>query len=172
MGLTGALRARAARARARLRDHLGHRGDMLVTLGLAWVVIGISVVSAPDDGVAHVHEMLPMPVRVALWVVPGVLAVAVAVRGFDRPAAWVQWVTRGHLSYPAALAFSLLVFAPAIRALSYGVSWAVYLLPPPLDGDPRGWVYAAVWTLVARLTRIAAGWEDRPKRRRDVGRTR
>ena len=168
-----AARARCRAARARLRDHLGHRGDTLITLGLVWVIIGAAIPTAPEPRVDHPHEMLPMSLRVALWAIPGLFAVAVAVRGHHRPAAWVGRLTRGQLNYPASLAFSLLIFAPAVRAVSYAWSWGVWHFPPPLDGDARGWSYAAVWVLVARLTRIVSGWkEDRPKRRRDGGGTR
>lgn len=143
-------------AREAVAHRLGRRGATLLTLGTVWVVIGISIVTAPPPDVTHLHDMLPIPLRVVLWVGPGLVAAASAAkpRGADD-----------------TVAFTALVLAPLVRSGSYAWSWVVHQLNVAFDlgwegGDPRGWSYATVWVLVVALIRITAGWEESRSRRR------
>ena len=146
--------------RRRVADHMGSRASGSLVLGIVWVLVGVSTIGASDTGLDHLHEMLPTPARLPLWAVPGALAVAMGVRG--RAGSLVVWRVAGHRFTPTAFAFGLLVMGPTVRAVSYGWSWVLSIAPPPLDGDPRGWVGCALWTAVAVLIRIVAAIQDPP----------
>lgn len=136
--------------KVRIEDHVGRRGTVLLVLGLVWVVVGVSIPGAPEPQFEHVHEMLGDPTRVALWAVPGLVAIYTALAGKDHSDVW---------------AFRMLIAAPAIRAASYLWSWFLAVVPPPFDGDPRGWSPAAVWLLVTVLVRTIAGWRNPPTKK-------
>lgn len=138
----------------RLSDYMGRRKSILLTLGVGWLIIGIAVITnpVPRPDYIHLHEMLPIPVRVLIWMIPGIWAIATAARG------------RRAMD---ALAFGLLIIGPLQRALSFFVSWVQLWVPPPFDGDPRGWANAALYLCYAIVIRIVAGWEDTPPGGRD-----
>ncbi len=131
---------------------LGRRGGVLLILGAAWILQGVSI-SALGDRVysvdaALLHLAIPAPIRVGAWVGTGVLAVLGAT--VNRPR-WERW---GYMA---------LVVMPLERAASFGWSWVVWLLPPTDNGYERGWVSALTWIVTVLLIIVISGWEE-PRR--------
>jgi len=134
-----------------LSDRLGRRGAVLLLAGLLWVVIGVSVPGAPLSPYEPVHESFPMPVRVGLWVLPGVVAVAAAWRPRGAPDGW---------------AYALLIAAPLVRSASWAGTEVQHLWPGGELGYDRGYVSAASWLAVVGFVLITAGWPEAPNQRR------
>lgn len=117
------------------------RGQVLFTLGVIWLLIslGIGAEDQPDGPRRLPHEHLPIAVRVALWSIPGAVAMlAVFYRRMDEAAWW------------------LLVIPPAERCVSFGYAWIIDTYPP-------GWRAALVYAASAFLiNRCAAGLDRIP----------
>lgn len=114
-----------------------------------WIVVGIGVLEATplpaDDRRWLFHEHIPVAVRVAGWIVTGLIGVAFA---FVRyPLGRDRW------------AFSLLLIMPGQRFVSYLVSWAATFFPGDY-GYQRGFLAAAVWGACCGIVMICAGWPD------------
>ena len=109
----------------------------------AWLGVGVATGAAPiPDGAPH--ATLPMILREALWFVPAGFVVVVL-------------VTRRY----AAAVSAMLIFAPAVRVVSYLWAWLTHLAGDAA-GHPTGWYAAtmhvpllALAVLVALLTRAA-----------------
>ena len=128
---------------------LGHSGAMLAALGSIWVLIGVGLLATGDPPILPTlwpMTWLPTPVRAALWLVGGLIALAYAVRP-----------RRIHSD---GLAWTLLYIPPALRGLAYSVGWVNHLIP---DGDPgygRGWSQALLYLVIALLVLISSRWPD------------
>jgi hypothetical protein len=129
---------------ARLRARLGRRGLALIVFGLTFALTGLRAILTPseDEGRFILYTLLPVPLRVALWMVPAALAIWAAFRGTGRD----------------AIGFSALVVPSSIVALSYVWSWVGYLVG--LTDWPLGWTGAGRWLLVLALVLIIAGWKE------------
>lgn len=128
-------------------SRFGRRGAVLAVVGFMWIVLGISVPALPDapSRLWLLHEILPMPVRAAAWIVSGVLGLVFARQptGRDR------------------FGFSALIIMPLEQSVSYAVAWVVYLLPFKGDiGYRIGWVPATVWAAMCALILVCAGWPE------------
>jgi hypothetical protein len=132
----------------RLFAYIGNRGIVLSMLGVIWTVTAIGLYVDPYKRPGLPDDILPIPVRIALWAVAGVVAVV---------ATWWRRLDE--------YAWGLLIVAPSMRLLSYGYGWIFGTFPP-------GWrsvlVYAATVLLV---NRCAAGldrpapWDRRERRK-------
>ena len=131
--------------------HIGRRGAMLLLLGVLYVVIGSGVFSEPviDEGrYLLLHQYLPDWLRFGLWATTGLIAVAFAFRPLGRSDA------------PAWLALYLM---PAERVISYIWAFADFYLPLGGPGYERGWVGAALYSIVLGVVVICAGWPEPPE---------
>lgn len=125
----------------RFRNPPSALSHTLIVVALIWFLIGLGIAlgaSPPPPGTFH--GLMPIWLRVGLWWVPAVMAL------------WTL-ATGRH----ATLTVGLLWFAPAIRVVSFTLSWFIWLMhQTPLDawlddrglgiespGTPFGW-YAAV----------------------------
>lgn len=141
-----------------LATKYGHRGACLLGLGVVWVFFGFSVMIDPQEARPFVlHEMLPVPLRGALWIGTGLIAAWFGSRGSERDDTW------GMVA---------LVLLPVERLVSFAVSWAAYILTTAAhniwphvqpEGYERGWYAASVWAVIVVLLRIIAGWPN-PRR--------
>lgn len=107
-----------------------------------WVVIGINLILRDIDGTPGIqllYEYIPFPLRVALWIGPGLLSLTLA---WSR-----QW------DY---IALAALAIAPLLRIVSVLASWGVHLAGG--NGIPNGWyatsLYGAMLGLVIFLASI------------------
>lgn len=128
----------------------GRRGSVLFLMGLAWILLGLSVllsgVQLDFDETGLWHLALPPFVRAALWFLTGALAVAFS---FRRMARW------------DGLGYGALIFMPLERTASYGWGWFVSLpIWPDGLGYSPGWTGALVWIVVAVLIYTCAGWRE------------
>lgn len=127
------------------RSPTGQAAALALTIAaFTWTWLGIGVAtgaaSVPDGAP---HTMIPLPARVAFWLIPAAGVVAVL-------------ITRRH----AALVTSTLILAPMVRIVSYLWAWIAYLAGD--TGHPTGWYPAvmhlpllALVVLIALLTRAA-----------------
>lgn len=123
---------------------VGLRGELMLILGVIWILVGIGVVTVDPPHTPSVwHELLPMPLRVGGWVVTGLLAIA----GALTAPLWPQWSDR---------AIGLLTIMPLQRVVSYLWSWVMHLWPDPPAGDPDGWYRALYYVLGVLLVWVAA----------------
>lgn len=134
-------------------SRLGKRGEVLVVFGVLWLVIGLGVLVNPRDiSPTLLHAQLPIPARIGLWWLAGLLAIVTATR--ER---W-QWI-----------GYTALILPPAIRALSYVLSVVFNLPDSPITiagtpADPtlipgRLQLLALYLGMVAALYRFAS-WPE------------
>ena len=93
-----------------MMHRLGYRGLALTMFGAMFAVIGVGVLANPAQVPTLLHTMLPLELRVTLWVAAGVIGLATA------------WCTRCQIA-----GFTALFVPPAIRFCSYG--WALFTEP-------------------------------------------
>ena len=123
------------------------RARVLRILAALWLLMGVVVAvsdSAIDPGDAILYEVLPVPVRVAMWGIPAIVALTASYRHRWQDAGWMT-----------------LAIMPAERAISHGWSLAHGLIP----GEPPGttWEGAAsllLWAGITHLVLILAGWDE------------
>lgn len=132
---------------------LGYRDKMLLVLGVGWVFMGLAV---PDErqfpGV--LHFVLPQWLRMALWVVSGLIAIAVAFRPLRRPNDAYAWLA--------------LFIGPAVRGLSYMWAWIDWLVPAGSEGYSRGWAWALIYAIMLGVIIVAASWPESPANSRTL----
>lgn len=127
--------------RARRRLHLilrclGPRGTLIALAAPGWITLGIGTVAGfsgkPQDAP---HLLIPEDIRGwALWIVPGLLALALVAARREQP---------------QRLAVALLSLGPMVRAFSYSWAWWAWLLSD--DGASSGFYAAAAWWLLLLL---------------------
>lgn len=115
-------------------DHVSHRGRGLLLLGLVWITVGGNILTdgKAAGGVVFPLTILDPPIRSALWIASGALAVWFAVKGAGRER--------------TKFAFAFLVVPPSLRALSFAYGWIVYVCTG--RGIDDGWLHAIAWGLV------------------------
>ena len=131
-----------------MRRRVGRRSLILATLGGLWLLMAAIVATTGHDidpGDAILYEIpLPVPVRVAMWGIPAIVALAASYRHRWQDAGWM-----------------VLAVMPAERAISHAWSLGHGLIP----GEPPGttWAGAAsllLWAGIAHLVLILAGWDE------------
>lgn len=127
---------RVGAVRLAVRRKFGYRGLILLMFGLIYVSIGLSVIGAHDYRQELVHTHLPVPVRVLIWCIPGVVSAVVSADG--------KWQTLG---------FGLLFLPPAERAVSYFVA---VVTVPTWQRLPAVLVYVLVLVTVT----MVAAWPE------------
>lgn len=141
-----------------LARQFGYRGAALIVLGGMWALFGVSVMFQPVEEHSWVlHEMIPDPIRAALWAGTGLAAVVYGLRG-------------AHRDDTAGMA--ALMVMPLVRFASFAFSYIVWAATtaghevwPSVDvtGYGGGWYSAAVWALIVGLIRVLSGWPN-PRR--------
>ena len=130
----------------RLLKHAGNRGVALAMLGVLWVLTAIGIGLAPLKRSQLLDEQLPVWLRVAMWGLPGLLALVASVwRRFDADA----W---GWLFVPVA-----------VRFCSYLFGWVCGLFGWDRFAYPDGWRGAtSIAIFMVFITACARGL-DRPR---------
>ncbi|MFI8499476.1 hypothetical protein ACIGFK_13405 [Streptomyces sp. NPDC085524] len=134
------------RAARRLRRRLGRRGAILTSYGLVWLLYGYAqlVTPQPDQrGLALLLRLMPLDAWAWGWIVAGTVALVYA------------WAPPGQ----DAAAFLALVLIVVPWTATYLVAWLS-------GGYPRGWVAAAVWTVITVPVLVVAGWPEPSRRKR------
>ena len=134
------------RPMSHLRRRLGRRGGILVLLGVVWVGIGVGVgydTAIIDGAQGLFHLLIPTPLRIALWVVCGTIAVFA---GIVRAPKW------------QGAGFAALVVPVTQRALSYlgGMFMEVY----NGRGTYQTWPLFLIFIAVTGVILIVAGWRE------------
>ncbi|MFJ8016256.1 hypothetical protein [Streptomyces sp. NPDC096339] len=134
------------RAAKRLRRRLGRRGVILTCYGLVWILYGYGqlVTPQPDQrGLGLALRLIPLDTWAWGWITAGAIAVVCA------------WAPPGR----DAAGFVGLVLIVVPWMASYLTTW--------LLGDyPRGWVAAAIWTVITVPVMVVAGWPEPPRQKR------
>lgn len=122
-----------------MTHQLGVRGYTLLLCAFIWSLIGYGVwVGAGADGQPGTfHDELSVPIRLAIWVLPAVLALILA---------WsprFDWIALGFL-----------IIGPVFRFCSYITSWILHLIGEP--GLKDGWYPAAIYLALIGIVGIAA----------------
>ena len=124
----------------------GHRGIALALLGFLWVLTAVGIALAPLERGRLLDERLPVWLRVALWGVPGLLAVAAAFwRSLDADA----W---GWLLVPVV-----------VRFLSFFAGWVFSLAGKESGAYPDGWRGAITTAVFIVFIMTCAAGLDRPQ---------
>ncbi|HEX6514801.1 MAG TPA: hypothetical protein VF049_04460 [Nocardioidaceae bacterium] len=128
-------------------QRFGYRGRALTLVGLVWILIGAAVILHPYEHLAPrilLHEHIPVPVRVVLWVGAGVCALV------------TSWWPPGADRF----GFMALVIPAAIRAGSYG--WTAFLgfVTHNQLGNHNAWIPAAAWAVIVAFVQLLAAWPE------------
>ncbi len=127
-----------------IHRHIGVRAEGMILAAGIWCLLGAGIwLGLAPDRPGAFHTLLPLWLRVAMWVVPAVLAATVA--------ASERWSPYG---------LALLTIGPTVHLVSYLWAWLMDLIPGPPPGDSGGWyragIYAALLALVILLSHIPA----------------
>lgn len=141
-----------------LARRLGHRGAWLIVLGILWILFGIGQLVAPEPQAPWVlHQAIPAHVRAGAWILTGAIAVLSGARGRGVADA------AGHVA---------LWVMPALRCISYGASWVLYLATSTLTdrtiGYDHGWYAAGIWAFVIVMLHLVAAWPNPTARLPDL----
>lgn len=144
---------------SRLVRRFGYRGAALLTLGIMWGLFGLSILANGDTPERSwvLHDLIPVPVRAALWIGAGLVGIIVGLRGPDHDD------TLGML---ALMLMPLERFASfAVSYVAYGATWLGHHATGAVEitGYRDGLLAASVWLLVVTLVRLVAGWPN-PRR--------
>lgn len=131
---------------------LGRRGTVLALLGIVWIAQGLTALLAPSSPTYYLLANFD-PVRAAVWIGTGLVAIAYASRtqGDDAPG------------------FLALYVMAAFRVVAYSVGFVAWIIPGGSDGNPRGVVGIFSWFVILLAIVIIAGWREpsRTARRRE-----
>lgn len=139
-----------------MTQRYGHRGLWLLLLGGIWFVFGVGLLLTPETPVpGAIHQGIPPNLRAAAWMLTAATAIVVGLR------------RRGK---DDSLGHAALWIMPAVRMLSYGGSWVLYLITTGIDATPwfdvaplgydKGWYPALVWVFVVTMLRLVAAWPN------------
>jgi hypothetical protein len=129
----------------RITARFGNRGVALAMLGVLWLFTAVGVAVAPLRRTTLLDERLPVWLRVCLWGLPGLLALAAAIwRRFDTDA----W---GWLIVPAAIRFTSFLFG-----------WLCSLIGWHAFAYPDGWRGATTIAVFVVFIKTCAAGLDRP----------
>lgn len=123
---------------------LGYRGVVLLLFGLVYICIGLAVLGESDYRPDLIHTRLPEWVRVAIWCVPGIVAVIAAL---DHKAQ--SW------------GFGLLFFPAAERCISFTLAWLPTdssIVPGNFNGSRL--TGALLYLLLMAIIVVIASWPD------------
>lgn len=126
-----------------ITGRLGRRGAMLITLGITYLLLGMSRLVRPvteRSGVFHTH--IPDWVGAAIWAGTGLAAVGFAFRRNDS----CGWIA--------------LYLAPVERILSYLGGVIMWLAPGGIPGYGYGWYGALIYFPLIAATLICSGWKE------------
>lgn len=150
--LAGARADRLDAVRARMRNRRwpvmppGKRGEVLLLLGVAWILIGIGALIIPPLPGDLLFLRIPMPVRAALWWGTGLLALVYA------------WMPRNR---DDSLGFLALYVMPLERAVSYLIAWIDFTIDG-VGGYRYGWLSALFYAVFIGVVMVCAGWREPP----------
>ena len=119
------------------------RQTALLVFALMHISMGFSVLGQPthfDSDLAIWHTAIPLEFRVSAWFVAGIVA--------------LSGVFSNRLQTAGFVVATLL---PTERALSYGWSWLMWVIPGPPRGNPWGLWDGFWWALLAFFAVWAAG---------------
>lgn len=128
----------------RVSVQLGRRGAFLLSVGLAWVGLGYSILSTPAPpaqvtGLTVILSVMSLHSWGWVWTVSGILGIAFS---------GVRRVGRDQLGFTA------LAVPTAAWSAGYLADWLF------IGGYPRGWVTATIYAALAASVIIAAGWPE------------
>lgn len=128
----------------------GRRRRLILALvGVVHLAMALQLSSGPirsiDPGVAILHEMLPLPLRIGMWLSLGLACLGLAVH--DRTE-WIGWA--------AAMVM------PIERAASYAWSGLMWLIPGWPPGAVASWGVSLLWLAISGVLYVVATWEERP----------
>ena len=128
---------------------VGKRGQILLTYGVLWVLIGVGTMTEPAPPAWTVIPLLAAFPLGPAWVVTGLIAIAYA------------WRPRiiGH----DGVAFLALYVMPAYRAGAYILGWVDSLIDGVGGpGYPRGWLTSLTYLAMVAAVMICASWPEPP----------
>ncbi|UDL14627.1 membrane protein [Arthrobacter phage KeAlii] len=131
-----------------LASRLGRRGAALAILGVIFFLVGIdsALTPAPPDLENFLlHTLIPTPITVLLWTIPGALALYASIH-------------RGP--GPDGFGFNALVVPIIFRIVSYLFSFLAFVLGEAPNAF--GLFSALIWTAILALVLIIAGWAEVP----------
>lgn len=129
----------------RIVNHIGNRGIALAMLGVLWILTAVGIAIEPLKRTQILDERLPVWLRVCLWGLPGLLALAACVwRKLDADA----W---GWLIVPAAIRFA-----------SFFAGWVASLVGWESFAYPEGWRGATTIAVFVVFIKTCAAGLDRP----------
>jgi hypothetical protein len=129
----------------RLLKIAGNRGVALGMLGVLWILTAVGIAVAPLKRPQLLDDWLPLWLRVALWGLPGALAVVASLwRRLDADA----W---GWLMVPVV-----------IRFVSYLAGWIFSLVGWERFAYPDGWRGATSIAIFMVFIKACAAGLDRP----------
>lgn len=129
----------------------GKRGEILLLLGALMLLLGASDVLIPTRVDGLLYLLIPAPVRLAVWLGSGIVAIFYA------------WMPR-HRS--DAVGFLALYLMLGIRCVSYLVAWVDYA-SDGRGGYAYGWLAAGIYAAFMGVIGVCASWRENP--RGDVG---
>jgi hypothetical protein len=143
--------------RLRLLRKLGRRGMLLLLLGVAWILVGLTGILIPTDrfssvgiGADTILQLLDSPaVYFVLWIIPGSVAVFVG-----------SLHDRRIINKHEALGWNA-ILTPALTWMAFYVwSFFIWTVTHGEEGRAQGLYGFVVWAVVSFIIMIMAGWPE------------
>lgn len=123
------------------------RSVALATLGFLHLGMGLRLLltteSPVDPDIALLHMLIPVPVRVGLWIFVGTMCILLAWRPRTERIGW-----------------AVAMMMPIERAVSYFWSGAMAVVPGPPPGAMESFGAMMFWMGVGFLIWLMSGWTE------------
>lgn len=138
-------------------QRIGRRGLLLVLGGLAWILLGASVLTqppvnrftSPDAPGPQFLDILERPGTGMVWVGCGFVAALVG-------AVHDRTIAKQH----DAVGFNALLIPPMLWMFAFGWAILAHLISGGREGSETGSYGFAIWIIVVAFIIVVAGWPD------------
>lgn len=142
--------------RIKLVRRLGRRGTLLILLGMAWLLIGVTGIVLPQDRFSS----------------PGI-GPDIFLQIIDGPEVNLGWIIAGGMAFTVgclhdrrlfnrheAFGWNAILTMPLVWMSFFIWSFTVWVLSDGEGGRPNGLYAAIVWSVVSAIIMIMAGWPE------------
>jgi hypothetical protein len=142
--------------RLKLLRRLGRRGSILLLMGVAWILVGVTGIGIPIDrfstpgiGTDVFLQLLDSPEIYFLWIIAGSIAVFTG-----------SLHDRRFINRYEALGWNAVLTPCLLWTIFYAWSFVIWLASSGEGGRSNGLYGFVVWLVISLIIMIMAGWPE------------